>query len=226
MRHMMLQLRQVILASVLLGLGACGTPPRPPSVDSAHRHPANAPSAVELQICKSELHNTRMQVIESNRRAESTSATLSYLIARERTLARLQESRPSPSATSPPAPAANTIYTVRFDFGSIRVNLPTQAVQALLDQVRSAPLVILRGRTDGRHESSAESWIASQRATAVRDFLIAGGADPARVRATYQPIGDNVADNATPSGRSLNRRVDIEIYRTLPVSVPASPATP
>ena len=57
------------------------------------------------------------------------------------------------------------------------------------------------------------------------------GIDPARIRATYQPAGDYVTDNSSPSGRGMNRRVEIEVYRALPVAmsvstVASSPALP
>ena len=57
------------------------------------------------------------------------------------------------------------------------------------------------------------------RAAAVRDYLVAAGVDPARIRATYQPAGDHVADNVSAGGRGLNRRVEIEMYRALPVAL-------
>lgn len=65
----------------------------------------------------------------------------------------------------------------------------------------------------------AASRIARDRAAAVRDYLVAAGVDPARIRATYQPAGDHIADNVSASGRHLNRRVEIEMYRALPVAL-------
>jgi hypothetical protein len=50
---------------------------------------------------------------------------------------------------------------------------------------------------------------------------VAAGVNPAHIRATYQPAGDYVADNTSVSGRSLNRRVEIELYRALPVALSA-----
>jgi outer membrane protein OmpA-like peptidoglycan-associated protein len=82
--------------------------------------------------------------------------------------------------------------------------------------------VLLRGRTDGAIDTLAEGRIARDRAAAVRDYLVAAGVDPARIRATYQPVGDHVADNDSASGRDLNRRVEIELYRALPVAQVAS----
>ena len=73
-----------------------------------------------------------------------------------------------------------------------------------------------RGRTDGDVESPAESRVARERAAAARAFLVQAGVDPARIRTTYQPVGDHTSDNGTPEGRALNRRVEIELYGVVP----------
>ena len=111
---------------------------------------------------------------------------------------------------------------VHFDFGSTRLVVPATMAAALIDDARGAPLVLLRGRTDGSTDNAAESRIARERAAAVRDYLIGAGVDPARIRATYQPAGDPAADNSTAAGRNLNRRVEIEVYRAMPVAMGSS----
>jgi outer membrane protein OmpA-like peptidoglycan-associated protein len=123
------------------------------------------------------------------------------------------------------APQANSVFTVRFDFGITRVTIPAEMSAALIDEARSAPLVVLRGRTDGSTDSAAESRIARERAAAVRDYLIGAGVDAARIRATHQPAGDHAADNAATTGRAMNRRVEIEVYRAAPVGVGVASAT-
>lgn len=196
----------------LLLLGSCGTPPKPPTVDESKKRPANVAVAVDLQACRSELHNTRIQATEAARAAES-----SALIAQQ-----AQQLALSQVAAAVTRPAANGIYTVQFDYGSARVSLPPEMAAALADEARPAPLVVLRGRTDGATDSLGESRIARDRATAVRDYLVAAGVDPARIRATHQPVGDHAADNTTASGRGLNRRVEIEVYRAAPVAMNAA----
>ena len=81
---------------------------------------------------------------------------------------------------------ANSVFTVRFDFGSTRVTIPPEVTAALVEDAKASPLVLLRGRTDGTTDAPAESRIARDRAAAVRDYLVAVGVDPARIRATYQ----------------------------------------
>src|SRR5471032_1973957 len=82
-------------------LGSCSTPPKPPSVDESTRRPANSAQAVELQVCKNDLTNTRLLATESGRLAESTAATLERLATRP------------PTAAAPPAvpspPAGNSV---------------------------------------------------------------------------------------------------------------------
>lgn len=207
-------------------LSACSSPPKPPSVDESQKRPANAQVAVELLVCKNDLHNTRILATESGRIAETTSAALAHLAARQQLLTAMQAPpSPSPSPSSPSPPPANTIYTVRFAFGSTRVVIPTEITTTLLQEAKAAPLVLLRGRTDGTTDAPAESRMAQARAAAMRDYLVAAGVDPARIRATHQPSGDHVADNHSPQGRDLNRRVEIEIYRALPVALRAAPLT-
>jgi outer membrane protein OmpA-like peptidoglycan-associated protein len=196
----------------LLVLGSCTAPPKPPAVDESTKRPANLAMAVELQVCKNDLQNTRISASESRRLAESTAAALAQVAARQQALASLQETQ------------ANSVYAVRFEFGSTRLVVPADISAPLIEDARTAPLVLLRGRTDGPVDSPAESRIARERAAAVRDYLVSAGVDAAHIRATYQPAGDHAADNSSPAGRRMNRRVEIEVYRALPVAMGSSAA--
>jgi outer membrane protein OmpA-like peptidoglycan-associated protein len=193
-------------------LSACSSPPKPPTVEESLRRPANAQIAVELQVCKNDLQNTRILATESSRLAETSAATLAHLAARQQLVASLQQRA-----------MANSVHTLRFAFNSTQFDIPTDMASTLLEDAQAAPLVLLRGRTDGTSDSPAESRMAQARASAVRDFLIASGVDPTRIRTTHQPSGDHVADNRSPQGRDLNRRVEIEVYRAMPVAQQASP---
>lgn len=199
--------RFVWTALLSLTLVACSSPPKPPTVDESQKRPANAQMAVELQVCKNDLQNTRILVTESSRLAETTAATLAHMAARQQLLESIQEKA-----------AANSLRIVHFAFNSTQVSIPRAEASALVEEAKVAPLVLLRGRTDGTADSSAESRIAQARANAVRDYLVASGVDPTRIRTTHQPSGDHLADNRNPQGRNLNRRVEIELYRTLPIA--------
>ena len=198
------------LASLTL-LGACSSPPKPPTVDETQKRPANAQMAVDLQMCKNDLQNTRIQANESNRLAETTTATLAHMAVRQQVMASIQEKA-----------QANSVRIVHFGFNSTRVSIPAEEASTLVEEAKTAPLVVLRGRTDGTTDSSAESRIAQARANAVRDYLIAAGVDATRIRTTHQPSGDHLADNSSQRGRNLNRRVEIEVYRVTPASAQAT----
>ena len=202
----------------LLMLASCASPPKPPTVDQSQKRPVNSQMAVELQVCKNDLRNTRLFATESGRLAETTTAALANIAARQQMMTTMK-------ATPGKQAQANSFFTVRFHFGSARVVIPPDSAAALIDDAKAAPLVLLRGRTDGTSDAPGETRIARERAAAVRDYLVAAGVDPSRIRATYQPVGDHVADNDSAGGRGLNRRVEIELYRVLPVPLTAAGAT-
>ena len=201
----------LLLVSMSLALSSCSSPPKPPTVDESQKRPANAAVAVELQVCKSELQNTRILAAETTRLADSATHYANDMATR---LA-LQQQVPAgrPAAT---ADAANSVFTVFFAFGSVQVTVPEPGSTQLIEQARTAALVMLRGRTDGVAEAPSESRIARDRAAAIRAYLVQAGVEPGRIRTTWQPVGDHLADNGTPSGRELNRRVEIELYRLPP----------
>lgn len=208
----------------LLALASCSTPPKPPQPDEATRRPVNAQTAIELQACRHELHNTRILMAESERVAEMQGLRLAQVSARLTEVPSAHTTAQAPADA--PEALPNTVYTLRFAFGSTQVRVPTDLAAALTAEARTAPLVVLRGRTDGQTDTLAESRIARDRAAAVRDLLVAAGVDPARIRTTHQPTGDHIADNTTASGRHLNRRVEVELYRQRPVAVGATPPQP
>lgn len=203
--------RAALPACCFVLLGACSSPPKPPTVNESLKRPANAQMAVELQVCKNDLQNTRILATESSHLAETAAATLAHMAARQQLMASIKEKA-----------QANSVRIVHFGFNSTRVSISTEEASALVEEAKAAPLVVLRGRTDGTSDSSAESRIAQARAGAVRDYLIAAGVDAARIRTTHQPSGDHLADNRSSHGRNLNRRVEIEVYRVPPVSAHAA----
>ncbi len=202
---------------VLTLLASCNSPPKPPTVDESRKRPVNTAMAVELQACKTDLQNTRLSTKEAERLADTATTELSSLAARQAVLAELSE------VTSQPA-RGNVVFSVRFEYGATRVDLQPDEAKVLIAEAKEAPLILLRGRTDGLTDSQRESRIARERAAAVRNFLVDARVEPSHIRTTYQPSGDHVADNTDAGGRALNRRVEIEIYRTLPVALNAGAA--
>ena len=196
----------------LLALGSCSSPPKPPTVDESRRRPVNAAAEVDLQVCKGDLQNTRVAARESALVADAAKATAAQLRAQQQARQKVA-----------PAEPRNTIHSVLFAFNSTKVDLQDTEARRLVEEARTAPLVLLSGRTDGTTLNPAESRIARERSEAVKAWLVQAGIDPARIRATWQPIGDHAADNATEGGRNLNRRVEVEVYRAAPRYAPLKP---
>lgn len=209
----------------LLILAGCSSPPKPPTVDESKRRPANQAQSVELQVCRSELQNSRLGLAEAH---QATSAQQAYA----QRLAAAWDSVRQAAELSTPAPAeqvqlqANGLFVVHFPYGGTTLTGPPASFDAIVEAARHAPLVMLRGRTDAASDAPVETRIARERAMAVRNLLIGSGIPPDRIRATWQPSGDPLADNSAASGRAANRRVEIEIYRALPVALNPTAETP
>ena len=84
----------------LFALASCSSPPKPPTVDESQKRPVNSQMAVELQVCRNDLQNTRLLAAESGRLAESTTATLANLAARQQIIAAVQAPADKPPVTT------------------------------------------------------------------------------------------------------------------------------
>src|SRR5205085_2762880 len=71
-------------------LAYCSSPPKPPTVDESQKRLVNSQAAVELQVCKYDLQNTRLLAADSGRLAQTTAATLANIAARQQMLATMQ----------------------------------------------------------------------------------------------------------------------------------------
>jgi hypothetical protein len=221
-----------LLIPMLALLNACGSAPQPPTVDESLKRPANTAMAVELQVCKSELHNTRIVANESNRLAEATAAKLERAAAWQQALASVQAvaqaaaAASGPSASgSPTSPQGNAVFSIGFAPSSARVAVPSDIEPALLDGARSAPLVVLRVQTSNTANSASASRISRERIAAVRSYLLSTGVDGARIRTTYQWPGERNADKSVVVGTGSSRAVEVEIYRAMPIARPVAIGT-
>ena len=110
-----------------------------------------------------------------------------------------------------------------FDSGSAVLS---ESAYAVLDQVGiilerySESIIEIEGHTDsvpikgGKYPSNNE--LSDDRALSVFYYLIEHtNLDPAMIKHSGRGEYVPVADNATPEGRALNRRVEIKIYNTL-----------
>jgi outer membrane protein OmpA-like peptidoglycan-associated protein len=110
------------------------------------------------------------------------------------------------------------INDVLFEFDSARL---TAADKSKLDLIstrlkREAPSAQLRvsGHTDSVGSDAYNQKLSQKRAVSVTDYLVSSGI-PRSAFVSVEGDGEArpVADNSTASGRSLNRRVEIQINR-------------
>ena len=81
-----------------------------------------------------------------------------------------------------------------------------------LSVARKSDRIDIRGRTDAVADNAVDRSIAQRRALCARAFLIDNGIPAAKIHLSFLAAGDRVASNATPQGRAMNRRVEIETF--------------
>lgn len=107
---------------------------------------------------------------------------------------------------------------VLFAFGSAEL-LP--AYTELLDLEARALLahpeavIVVGAHTDSIGPEDYNLALSQERANAVRDHLVSNGVSPAQIVVEAKGESEPVADNATPEGRQLNRRVCTELQGVL-----------
>ncbi len=221
-------------------LAGCGAPPKPPTVDEALKRPANSPASVELQVCRSELQNTRILAGEATRQADLAAAALADRAARERILSAAhmavatcnaasagQSSADTPAPGTAQSPTANSIFTVSFMAGSHAVVVPVDIAKALYVEAKTAPLLVLRAfgpnRSAGAKEPAYGMRTARERLVAMRDDLVSAGVERSRIRLSapdLQPAWPHGADQRPwkPAIPVQDGFVEIEVYRAMPVA--------
>lgn len=77
--------------------------------------------------------------------------------------------------------------------------------------IRKELKVSLEGHTDSDGTEEYNMRLSRDRVEAVKDFFVANGIDPSRIKTAYFGESRPVADNSTDEGKARNRRVDMEI---------------
>lgn len=182
-------------------LSSCSSPPKPPVVDDSNKRPINTRAAVDLQMCRSELSRTNIQLAEASRRtlqppAPATPERLACAIGG--------------------GLAANQVLIVRFETGSATWSVAGDAAAAIAERARDAALIVVRGRTDATVDSRFETNLARRRADVAASFLRDNGIPSERIRVTWQGAGDPMTGD--PTDRGSSRRVELEFYPAAPVA--------
>ncbi|WP_051532315.1 OmpA family protein [Brackiella oedipodis] len=123
------------------------------------------------------------------------------------------------------------VTTVRQDDGTLRINIPESAafdssqydlkasIFPVLDRIAMAtnqhPEVRIKvvGHADSSGNNGINQPLSENRAMAVANYLTQRrGIVPTRVSTEGRAAQDPIADNKTPEGRRLNRRVEVFLY--------------
>ena len=124
---------------------------------------------------------------------------------------------PAPVAAVAPAPApAKVTYAADAFFAFDKaVILPAGKVKLddLIAKVKDINLevIVAVGHTDASGPASYNQALSVKRAGAVKAYLVSKGIDANRVYSEGKGETSPVADNSTRSGRSKNRRVEVEV---------------
>ncbi len=102
---------------------------------------------------------------------------------------------------------------LKFEDNSFETRVDQRLLGAMGDAARSANRIYLHGHTDAFVASETGTELAIRRAVEVRRLLIALNVDPERIRLFYRGAGNFVANNSTPEGKAMNRRVEIELRK-------------
>jgi outer membrane protein OmpA-like peptidoglycan-associated protein len=101
---------------------------------------------------------------------------------------------------------------LRFEPGATQLPEPhPAALHRVADFLDRHPELsaLLRGHTDSTGSAATNATLSARRAAAVRDALIDLGVAPDRLQSEGVGAAEPIADNASPLGRSRNRRVEI-----------------
>jgi OOP family OmpA-OmpF porin len=107
-----------------------------------------------------------------------------------------------------------TINNLFFDLGKAILKPESEPELKRILQVMKeniALVIEISGHTDNTGSDEINNKLSLERANAVKENLLKGGIDQARIRTKGYGKSKPKADNATEEGRQINRRVEIEI---------------
>jgi OOP family OmpA-OmpF porin len=105
-------------------------------------------------------------------------------------------------------------HNILFDANSEKLlDSSFHALDHLADLLRQHPEwhLTIEGYTDNTGLATANQVLSKKRAAAVRDYLIGIGIVPGRLTAAGFGQENPIADNKTPEGRAVNRRVELRL---------------
>lgn len=222
-------------SAAIVQLGGCSSITKPVEVDGSSRVPANDPARLQaLQqriaadrelLTQNNLLRAQVDVLQVKLR-EMTTIVREALSLPPSGNSRGESTRgngPGDAIAQLPEHARKVTPTgvvIRVFHGFAKTDfVPGDNVaQALRLSAAGAEHVTVSGHTDSAVVNPADRWIAIQRAEKARTWLINNGIPGHKIRTRFYTAGNFLADNGSPEGRSMNRRVEIDIHNRRLVS--------
>ncbi len=131
-------------------------------------------------------------------------------------MAMVEEVMEEPVMAEPePAEPVRVELDVKFDFDKSKVKEESYGdIKNLADFMKQYPQTstVVEGHTDSIGSDAYNQGLSERRANAVREVLVNQyGVEGGRINAVGYGESRPVADNATPAGRAINRRVEAEV---------------
>jgi outer membrane protein OmpA-like peptidoglycan-associated protein len=115
------------------------------------------------------------------------------------------------------APKTNAVYQVFFDEDATSMRSgAVENLEAIAESIKTNPYVgtvSVIGHSDDTGNSEYNDKLALARATSVASYLASRGISLDRLKTSGAGAQKPIATNKTPTGRQLNRRVDVQIAR-------------
>lgn len=222
------------IAGAAVQLGGCSSVPKPMEVDGSSRVPANDTARVQAfqqrvsadsqLMSENGLLRAQIDVLQTKLNEMTTivrealtlppaprAATGPVPVQPPPEAARHSTATPDLPAYAYAAHSSGVVIRVFYPFARTEFEPSEHVAQALRASVRTADQVEVRGHTDSNVVNPIDKLIAVERAEKARTWLINNGVDGSRIRTKYFTAGNFLVENGTPEGRSMNRRVEIDI---------------
>ena len=161
------------------------------------------------QAAQASVQQAALRAKEQAARDEATRARAATAALRAQLLRQLNDVL---QTTDTPRGLVVNMADVLFQTGKYELNSDAQLKLAKLSGIIQAHPGLnlnIEGYTDTTGTADFNMTLSQQRADTVRQFLIAQGLSPDSITSKGLGEADPIADNSSPAGRKLNRRVEI-----------------